>query len=53
MADAPAAEPRVFFVAPKDETDHATEIPLGFTFGFFTFKTPTSRWAAPKYIGGC
>ena len=33
MAEAPAAAPRVFFVAPRDQTDHATEIPLGFTFG--------------------
>jgi len=33
MAEAPAAEPRVFFAAPRDQTDHATEIPLGFTFG--------------------
>lgn len=28
-----SAAPRVFFVAPRHETDHATEIPLGFTFG--------------------
>ena len=32
-AEEPSGEPRVFFVAPRDETDHATEIPLGFTFG--------------------
>lgn len=38
MAEAPAAEPRVFFVAPRDETDHATEIPLGFTFGVENFE---------------
>lgn len=38
MAEAPPAEPRVFFVAPKDETDHATEIPLGFTFGVENFE---------------
>ena len=31
-------EPRVFFVAPRDETDHATEIPLGFTFGVENFE---------------
>ena len=36
--EAPAAEPRVFFVAPRDETDHATEIPLGFTFGIENFE---------------
>ena len=38
MVDAPAPEPRVFFVAPRDETDHATEIPLGFTFGIENFE---------------
>lgn len=38
MAEAPAAEPRVFFVAPRDQTDHATEIPLGFTFGIENFE---------------
>jgi len=38
MAEAPAAEPRVFFVAPRDETDHATELPLGFTFGVENFE---------------
>ena len=31
-------EPRVFFRAPRDETDHATEIPLGFTFGVENFE---------------
>lgn len=31
-------EPRVFFVAPRDETDHATEIPLGLTFGVENFE---------------
>ncbi len=35
--DAPAGEPRVFFVTPMNETDHATEIPLGFTFGVENF----------------
>lgn len=34
---APAAMPRVFFVSPMNETDHATEIPLGFTFGIENF----------------
>jgi len=38
MAEEPAGEPRVFFVAPRDETDHATEIPLGFTFGIENFE---------------
>jgi len=38
MAEAPAPEARVFFVAPRDETDHATEIPLGFTFGTENFE---------------
>jgi hypothetical protein len=38
MVDAPAPEPRVFFVAPRDETDHATELPLGFTFGVENFE---------------
>ena len=34
-SDAPeaTAAPRVFFVAPLDETDHPTELPLGLTFG--------------------
>ena len=32
------AEPRAFFVAPRDETDHATEIPLGLTFGVENFE---------------
>ena len=38
MAETPAAVPRVFFVAPRNETDHATEIPLGFTFGTENFE---------------
>ena len=37
-ADAVSSEPRVFFVAPRDETDHATEIPLGLTFGVENFE---------------
>lgn len=37
-AEAPSAAPRVFFVAPKDDTDHAIEIPLGFTFGVENFQ---------------
>ena len=37
-AEESSAEPRVFFVAPRDETDHATEIPLGFTFGVENFE---------------
>jgi len=34
----PTATPRVFFRAPRDETDHATEIPLGVTFGSENFE---------------
>ena len=34
---APSAEPRVFFVAPQDNTDHATELPLVFEFGSENF----------------
>ncbi len=37
-AEEPSGEPRVFFVAPMDETDHATEIPLGITFGVENFE---------------
>ena len=37
-AEESSGEPRVFFVAPRDETDHATEIPLGFTFGVENFE---------------
>ena len=37
-ADESSGEPRVFFVAPIDETDHATEIPLGITFGIENFE---------------
>jgi hypothetical protein len=37
-AEAPAAEPRVFFAAPRNDTDHATELPLGFTFGVENFE---------------
>ncbi len=37
-AEESSAEPRVFFVAPIDETDHATEIPLGITFGIENFE---------------
>jgi len=36
--DAPTATPRVFFVAPLDETDHPTEIPLALTFGIENFQ---------------
>ncbi|MCH2254451.1 MAG: DUF4399 domain-containing protein [Vicinamibacterales bacterium] len=36
--DAATAAPRVFFVAPIDETDHPTEIPLGLTFGVENFQ---------------
>ena len=35
---APMATPRVFFRAPRDETDHPTEIPLGLTFGVENFE---------------
>ena len=35
---APMATPRVFFVAPTNETDHPTEIPLGLTFGVENFQ---------------
>ena len=38
VAAEPAPTPRVFFVAPRDETDHATEIPLGLTFGVESFE---------------
>ena len=31
--DASMATPRVFFEAPRHETDHSTELPLGLTFG--------------------
>lgn len=34
----PTATPRVFFRAPRDETDHPTEIPLGLTFGSENFE---------------
>jgi len=34
----PVATPRVFFQAPQAETDHATEIPLGVTFGIENFE---------------
>ena len=37
-AEESSGEPRVFFVAPIDETDHATEIPLGITFGIENFE---------------
>ena len=37
-ADDSTSEPRVFFAAPRDETDHATEIPLGLTFGVENFE---------------
>ena len=36
--DASSATPRVFFVAPNNETDHPTEIPLGLTFGVENFQ---------------
>ena len=36
--DASSATPRVFFVAPMNETDHATEVPLGLTFGVENFQ---------------
>lgn len=35
---APPAAPRVFFAAPRDETDHPTEVPLGLTFGVENFE---------------
>ena len=35
---APMDTPRVFFRAPRDETDHPTEIPLGLTFGVENFE---------------
>ena len=35
---APMGTPRVFFRAPRDETDHPTEIPLGLTFGAENFE---------------
>ena len=37
-ADAPTATPRVFFVAPRSQTDHPTELPLGLTFGVENFE---------------
>ena len=36
--DASMGMPRVFFVAPINETDHPTEIPLGLTFGVESFQ---------------
>ena len=36
--DASSGTPRVFFVAPINETDHATEVPLGLTFGVENFQ---------------
>ena len=38
VADAPPATPRVFFVAPLDNTDHPAELPLGITFGAENFE---------------
>ena len=35
---APTGTPRVFFVAPRNETDHPTEVPLGLTFGVENFQ---------------
>ena len=35
---ASTATPRVFFVDPTNETDHATEVPLGLTFGVENFQ---------------
>ena len=38
VADPPAATPpRVFFEAPVNDTDHPTELPLGFSFGVENF----------------
>jgi len=37
-AEEPTGTPRVFFVAPLDDTDHPTELPLGFTFGIENFE---------------
>ena len=49
-ADAAAAStgtPRVFFVAPMNETDHPTELPLAFTFGIEKFQiSPVPEEAA-------
>ena len=36
-AEEPTGAPRVFFVAPRNETDHPPELPLGFTFGSENF----------------
>ena len=36
--DPSSATPGVFFVAPMNETDHATEVPLGLTFGVENFQ---------------
>ena len=49
---APAATPRVFFVAPLNETDHATEIPLGLTFGIENFQIGSVPETATKPRGG-
>jgi len=37
-AEEPSGDPRVFFVAPRNETDHPTEIPLGITFGIENYE---------------
>ena len=37
-SDAISATPRVFFQAPRHETDHPTELPLGLTFGAENFE---------------
>ena len=36
-ADAASGTPRVFFAAPRTDTDHPTELPLGVTFGVENF----------------
>ena len=37
-AAVPTATPRVFFMAPGNDTDHPTEVPLGITFGVENFE---------------
>ena len=47
-----AATPRVFFVSPSDDTDHATEIPLGLTFGIENFEIGAVPETVPMPRGG-
>lgn len=46
-AESTSAPPRVFFIAPQDETDHSDQFPLAFEFGVENFEIS----AVPDPVG--